>query len=932
MQKHSIMSKTLYVDLLHYNTMDGEKYFNLDSSTVIKHFNSDIFNGLTDAKVKSQIEADGPNVLEQSKKISPFKIFFSQFNSFIIYILIFAVIISILAGAIVDAIVILIILFFNAILGFVQEYRAEKSIDALKKIAALKSKVLRNGKEIIIDAENIVRGDIIILEEGNRVPADARIIDAKLLTVSESSLTGESVPVRKSSNIVPGKDIPLSLQNNMLFSGTTIITGKARAIVTQTGMKSELGQIAKMLSSVDVEKTPLQKKLETLGKWLGVGTIIICIIIFFAEIVKEGLLSVLSNEGIIPFILASKEWFLTAVSLAVAVVPEGLPAIVTITLALGIKKMLSKKALIRKLPSIETLGETTVICTDKTGTITRNQMTVRQLFVNNINFDVSGDGYSFRGNIVNDNKLIPLTEEYKLLFDIACSCNDASYDKDKEEIQGDPTEAALLIATYKAKLNPNKIRTNFTRLDEIPFSSERKMMSVIVLDSDKSLKFSKAHKFIFSKGAPESILDACSFILLDGKKQVLTQQIRNDILHKNEEYGNSALRVLGFAYKEFTDNMHNSSYEKEMVFVGLQGMIDPPHKEVKSAIKECYDAGIRVIMITGDNGLTAKGIAKEVGLIGDVIEGIEFEKLSKNEQLKTLKTVSIFARVKPAHKMLIVELLKEQGEIVAMTGDGVNDAPAIKKANLGIAMGITGTDVSKESSDMILQDDNFATIVNAIKEGRGIYQNIKKFVMYLLAGNLSEVFIIFLAIVFGFPLPMTAIMILWMNLVTDGLPALALSVDPHEKDLMKRKPVKSTDSFVSKKLMIHLVILSLTITFGTLGLFMWGMNYYNGVEAGLYLSKIQTIVFTTVILLEFVILQVVRREYGQKFFSNKYLLYAMGFSILSQLIVIYTPMSFFFGTTMLSLIDWGMILSVCVLLFLVNAIYVGLKPAVFKSD
>jgi len=873
-------------------------YYNQTVKDALASLKSSV-KGLSTEEVKKRLQTYGLNELEEKEKINPIMMFIDQFRNFIIYILLFAVAISVLSGEYVDAIVILVILVFNAVFGFLQEYKAEKAIEALKKLSGLKAKVLRDGEMSVIETKELVPGDILLLDDGSKIPADGRIIEAMGFQISEASLTGESVPVSKHENVING-EVSLAERKNSVFSGTIVTRGQAKVLVTGTGMTTEIGKIAGMLSKVTDDLTPLQKKLEALGKKIGMGTIIICIIVFIVGAAKDNIFSTI-NQGIIPFIFAAKTWFLTAVSLAVAAVPEGLPAIVTIALAIGVKKMLKRNALIRKLPSVETLGEATVICSDKTGTLTANEMTVRVAFTNNKLLEITGEGYSPEG------KISGVSKDDLMIFKIGALCNDAGLKKEKNNVEaiGDPTEAALLVSASKGGLSYGTLAKEYKRIGLEPFDSIRKMMSTVHQDS-------KGKKWVFTKGAPEAVLKRCSKILLKGKEIILTKREQQEILKKNDELASKAFRVLAFAYKAYS----KGDIEKDLIFVGLQGMIDPPHKEVRHAIERCHEAGIRVIMITGDNKHTAEAIAKEIGIEGEALDGADFEKMDEKKQSDAIKKANVFARVEPKHKMRIVELLQKQGEVVAMTGDGVNDAPAIKKADLGISMGITGTDVAKESSDMVLQDDNFTSIVNAIEEGRGIYVNITKFVNYLLSCNLGEVFVIFFAIVFGWPLPMTAVMLLWLNLVTDGLPALALSVDPDPKDLMKQPPKKASEGIMNKKMVFSIVSVSIMITVAVLALFDWAEVYYAG-HAN-FLERVQTIAFTTIVLLEIVRLQVIRSEYKLGLFSNKWLVLAVGSSIFLQLLVIYTPLNVFFGTVPLNVIDWVMIIIACVSIWLVN--------------
>ncbi len=888
------------------------QFYKEPTSKVLEFLKTDVKTGLTDAKVTSRKQIYGENVLEQKKKISPLVIFFNQFRSFIIYILLFAVIVSLLAQEYVDSIVILSILVFNALFGFIQEYRAEKAIEALKKLSALKARVRRNGDVIMIDTKDVVPGDILVLEEGDKIPADARIIESVSLQTLEASLTGESTPVSKISDLLKG-DLTIADRKNMVFAGTAITKGRGVAVVVETAMKTQIGKIAGMINEAPDKMTPLQKKLEAFGKWVGILTLLICAGIFLTGIIKDGIISLLFAGEFIAFIVAAKEWFLTAIALAVAAVPEGLPAIVTISLALGVRRMIQRNALIRKLPSVETLGETTVICSDKTGTLTKNEMTVRKAMYDMQDISVSGEGYATQGSIIMNKKEIP--EHAKMLFKCGVLCNNATLDKGKATITGDPTEAALLVSAEKAGFDHAKMIAEWKRTHEEPFDSNRKMMSTVVVDP-KSKK-----SFVFTKGAPESVLERCDSMLVGGKVRKLTPKQKEAILAKNTEFASKALRVLAFAYKEYRKT---GGIESKLVFIGLQGMIDPPRPEVKESVARCKTAGIRAIMITGDNINTAQAIAHEIGIEGEAINGVDFNKLTPNEQYRLVRKISIFARVEPQHKMRIVELLQRNGEVVAMTGDGVNDAPALKKADMGVAMGIKGTDVSKEASDMVLQDDNFASIVNAVEEGRGIYQNIQKFVNYLLSSNLAEVLIIFFAIVFSMPLPMTAIMLLWLNLVTDGLPALALSVDTHSKNLMNKPPKKQT-KIMDRSMMFNIIYVAVLITIAVLILFYWADAAYADLDEAMHLMKMQTIAFTALIVMEFARLQAIRSEYKIGTFSNKYLILAVAASLGLQLAVIYTPLASFFGTVALNLTDWLYIVGATIAVFILTMIGVKIK-------
>jgi len=901
-----------------------QNYHHLSKEDVLREL------GVTDKGISSdeaarRLHKYGPNILQETKKISPFKIFVSQFNNFIIYILIAAVAVSAFLGEYVDSFVIFLILLGNAVLGFIQEFRAEKSIEALRKLAGLKAKVFRDGSVREVDASELVPGDVIQFEVGEKLSADARVIEAVNLETQEASLTGESSPVKKTADAL-GADIPLADRRNMVFSGTVVTAGRGRAVVCFTGMQTEIGKIATMIQEVEVEATPLQKKLEELGKWLGYATIVICIVVFAGGLLKGG---EITRFKII-------EMFMVGVSLAVAAIPEGLPAVVTIALALGVQRMVKRNALIRRLPSVETLGCATVICSDKTGTITCNVMTVRSLYVNGQTVVVSGAGSETSGSFtVGDTHEAPRTPELELLLKIGALNNDAVVSG--ETFVGDPTEWALVISAAKAGISKEDLQRKYPRIEEIGFDSERKRMTTVHLVDGR--------KVAYMKGAAEVVLGLCTRIAENGKVVPLTDEARKRIVEKNRSFADSALRVLGFAYKEVAERSphgddpanrrlaerspHGEDLESDMIFVGMQAMIDPPREEVKRAIEKCTKAGIKVVMITGDYELTAKAVAREVGLHGDAISGKELEK--KTDLAQVVEDLSIYARVNPEHKIRIVDLLKGKGHVVAMTGDGVNDAPALKKADLGIAMGVVGTDVAREASGMILTDDNFASIVNAIEEGRGIYDNIKKFVGYLLSCNLGEVITIFTAMLIGFVdegknlvLPLTAVQILWMNLVTDGLPALALGLDPIDKKIMERPPRKPGERIVSNNMMLYILFIGAVVSAATLGIFWWGLHHKTVEEA-------RTLAFTTIVVMQLVSVQLVRMKYHVGVFSNRYLIGAVLASFGLQLAVIYTPLSKVFKTVPLNMDEWGAIALICAVTFVAGAAFVKLISRITKQ-
>jgi len=837
-------------------------------------------HGLTQEEAEERIKRYGYNELQEGKKISALTIFLSQFKDFLMLILAIAIIVSLLIGETADAVVIAIILFASGVLGFVQEYKAEKSLELLKKMSSPKVKVIRDGVERIIDTNELVPGDAILLEVGDKIPADCRVIKSYSLAVDESILTGESVPVSKTSEILP-ENLSLGERKNLVFSGTVVTFGRGTCLVYATGMNTEFGKIAKMIQSVKKEMTPLQKNLGGVGKVLGISALIICSLVAALGILR----------GHDPL-----EMFIWGVSLAVAAVPEALPAVATITLALGVQKMVKRNAIIRKLPAVETLGCTTVICSDKTGTLTKNEMTVKKIFFNSQIIEVSGTGYIPKGNFYVEKKEID-RKNLEFIGKISALCNDAELIHEKDySVIGDPTEGALLVLAEKMGMKKSDLEKGFPRKDELTFTSERKMMSVL-------------NDNIYAKGAPEIILENCSYIY-DNVIRNITEIDKKRILKMNETFASEGLRVLALAYKE-----GDTLEEKDLVFVSLVAMLDPPREEAEEAIKLCELSGIKVIMITGDHKLTAKAIANELGIFeeGDIIlTGRELDELSDSEFEKILEDVKVYARVSPEHKMKIVSALKKNGEVVAMTGDGINDAPALKNANIGVAMGITGTDVTKEASDMILTDDNFASIVAAVEEGRGIYDNIKKYLAYLLSCNVGEILVMFIAGLLAMPLPLIAIQILWINLVTDGLPAIALSVDPKEPDIMLRKPRVSSESIFTKRVKFMILWIGILITVGVLPVF----NYYRS-----DLIRAQSVAFVMLTMFEMFNVFNCRSEkyslFKVKILKNKFLIMAVLVSIIMQLCVIYIPfLQTYFHTVSLSLKDWFLILPITSTAFL----------------
>lgn len=849
-------------------------------------YDTDIYKGLSSREVTLKKKYFGENEIKDAKEISPVSIFLSQFKDFITLVLIAATLISFILGEMADAIAIFAIVILNGMLGFVQEYRTEKSLQALKKLASPNAKVIRDGKASVISAKDIVPGDIVILESGNRVPADGKILDAQVLKVDESILTGESVPVEKTADY-HSEDTNIKIhKKNYAFMGTSVISGRGKMIVTSIGMATEMGKIAGMMESIEDDETPLQKRLDVLGKQLVVLCLILCGLVAF--------LGVFRGEDVY-------KMFLIGVSLAVAAIPEGLPAIVTVVLTLGVQRMAKKNVIIRKLPAVETLGCATVICSDKTGTLTENKMSVTRVYANDEIIYVTGSGHKAEGDFISSEgtKMKALPIEVRRMLEIATSCNNAQIKSKKSPglisnvigrkeliFDGDPTEVALLVAGLKGDINKEIVDSNYARLKEIPFDSDRKRMSVVV-------KSRQGELFVFSKGAPDSILPLCNKIDKNGVNHNLTLKDKRRISLVNENMGSKALRVLAFAYKKLNiSELEKENLEKNMTFLGMMGMIDPPRPEAIEAVKKCFSSGIRPVMITGDHKTTAGAIARELGILHGkckVLTGQELDKLSREDFLNIIEEISVFARVTPKHKLRIVKTLKEKGHVVAMTGDGVNDAPAIKEADIGIAMGISGTDVTKEASAMILLDDNFASIVKAIEEGRVIYDNIRKFIRYLLSCNVGEILTMVWASLLGLPVPLLPIQILWVNLVTDGLPAMALGIDPPQENVMLRKPRGQNESIFSRGLGKKIIYRGIYISIATLIVFIITMYYSRG---DLTISRTATL--STLVTAQLMFVFECRSEnesiWNRNPFSNLYLTVSVIFSFCLLLAVIYIPL------------------------------------------
>ncbi|PWI48002.1 calcium-translocating P-type ATPase, PMCA-type [Candidatus Heimdallarchaeota archaeon B3_Heim] len=875
--------------------------------------------GLSSEEAFRRIGKYGLNELKKSDSKSPITLFLEQFADPLVVILLVALVISITIGIFsthedekleyfIDSAAISVIVLFNAFFGFIQEYKAEKSIEALKSMAAPFSTVVRDGKKVRIEATQLVPGDIVFLEEGDKIPADGRLLQSLALRIDESMLTGESFPVAKNVNANVSKDAQIAEMLNSVFSGTNVSRGRGQVIITQTGMKTEFGKIAQGLMEDTKEETPLQQRLGILGKYIGVGSLAICAVIFTIGII-------LGREAL--------EMFIVSVGLAVAAVPEGLPAVVTLSLALGVQKMSKKNAIIRRLPSVETLGSTTVICSDKTGTLTMNKMTVRKILTVDAEFDVT--------------KKLKLNSAVNELLVIGRECNNAQIGEQRtEKAVGDPTELALLRVAKRLNL----AKSSLERVFEIPFDSDSKRMSVVVKDSSEIYS-------VLMKGAPDVLITICTHYLTNGKVKPLEESARVMLEEQEQKIATLGYRMLGMASKQIEKEqaeLHifsedNEEIESGMIYIGAVAIMDPPRRGTKEAIATCKQAGIRPIMITGDHLKTAMAVASEIGLIEETesniaLEGHQLSKMSDSGLSEKVKEVNVFARVSPEHKLRLVTALKGNNQIVAMTGDGVNDAPALKRADIGVAMGISGTDVSKEASDMVLADDDFSTIVSAILEGRTIYDNMRKFILYLLSCNAGEIMVMLLgmiltSILFQEPiLPLLAIQILWVNLVTDGLPALALGLDPPDADVMIRKPRDPDEQILTKKSIYFIIYSGVMIGIGTLILFflyLWP-NLVNGVaptpEEIIYP---RTIGFTMLIIFQMVMALNIRKEehslIGKEFFRNPYLLLAISSSIALHLMILYLhPLQIIFDTTGLGLLDWFVVIFVGSILVLIDEI------------
>lgn len=896
----------------------SKSYYNLESEQALQELHSSR-SGLTSSEVQERLQKYGYNELKAEEKTSVWGLIAEQFKSVLIIILLLAVVLSVVIGVlshepgeslpeeIIDAIVIFAIVIAVVVLGFIEEYRSEKSLAALKKMAALTATVVRENKDTEIPAREIVPGDIVLLNTGDRIPADLRLIEAHNLSTLEASLTGESTPVEKVTSPIQGSEVSVGDRLNMVFSGTVVTIGRGKGIAVGTGMQTEFGKIASMLQNVEEEQTPLQKNLDRVGKWIAYGCLgIVAVIVAMQLIMGTG--------------HSFLEMIIWGISLAVAAVPEALPAVVVISLSIGVQRMVKRHALIRRLAAVETLGSTTVICSDKTGTLTQDQMTVRQIYSDGKLIDITGSGYEPRGEFRYEGKPLDVSQNQPVqtLMKAGLLCNDTLLisKEGSWNIKGDPTEGGLVVLSAKAGLNKEEIDDRFPRIDEIPFSSERKKMTTIHQTPEG--------KVAYSKGAPEVVLDSCSHILVGDSEIPLSEIERGKVLGTATHMAASALRVLGLGYKRLRNELINKEdAEKNMVFAGLAGMIDPPREEAKGSIQLCHQAGIKTVMITGDHKITATAVAKELGILenGEVVTGSELDKITDQEFEDRVEKIDVYARVSPSHKLRVVEAFSKKQHVVAMTGDGVNDAPALKKADIGVAMGIAGTDVSKEAAAMVLTNDNFASIVAAVEEGRVIFNNIKKYLMYLLSSNIGELLLMVGAILFGqligLPsgaIPLIAVQILLVNLITDGLPALALAVDPADPDIMQQKPRPRGQGIFTKSVVILMFLGGVWSAVVNLGIFRWALG------DGKPMMEAQSLCFLTLIVIQFFKAYNFRSDRKSVFeigmFRNKWL----NLSILSQVVLLWLIVEVpifngLFNTYPLTLMEWLIVIVAAATIF-----------------
>jgi P-type Ca2+ transporter type 2C len=930
------------------NDHTGPAWHTFSIGETVERLETSPTGGLTEAVAAARLAAGGPNELREAPRPGFWSHLWDQFKDFLVMMLLVASIVSLLLGDYAEAAAIMAIVILNAVLGVVQESRAEEALAALRKMTAPEAQVIRDGHQHTVPARDLAPGDLVLLETGNYVPADLRLTEAVNLQVEEASLTGESAPVHKQANVELDPGSPLGDRKNTAYMGTIVTYGRGRGVVVNTGMNTEIGLIARLLQSFEIEPTPLQRKLAQLGRTLGMAALGVCGIVFAVGVLRF----MLNPTPGVTLLEAILNLFIVAVSLAIAAVPEGLPAVVTICLALGMQRMIQRHALLRRLPAVEALGAATAICSDKTGTLTQNAMTVVQVWADETLFSVTGEGYAPQGEFFDDEDQ-PVEPAALpgagLLLRAGLLCNDARLEAGAAEdatgadgrrpwrMIGDPTEGALVVAAAKAGYWRDEVERDLPRVAEIPFDSDRKRMTTIHRVANLQQRVAQLaapdnalspnafpHKYGYLaliKGAPDVVLDLCNREYNDGQVAPLSADERRLIDEVNGGLASNALRVLAVAMKVLPelpaeDALTPANVERDLIFVGLLGMIDPARPEVKPAIATARRAGIKTVMITGDYPNTAVAIAREIGLLrpaGKVLSGRELDALDDADFSACVEDVDVYARVSPQHKVRIVEALRDRGHIVAMTGDGVNDAPALKRADIGVAMGITGTDVSKETAAMVLTDDNYASIVSAVEEGRTIYANIRKFVYYLLSCNVGEILVIFVATLLGWPLPLTAIQLLVLNLLTDGAPALALGLERAEPDVMARPPRRPNEPVINREMTWGIAIQAVTIAVAVLGAFQLGLAWFPGNAA-----HARTMAFATLSISELLRAHTARSEHFNLwqigFWGNKYLHLAVAASLIIQLAIIYLPaLDPIFGTTFLTVNDW---LAILPLIFL----------------
>jgi len=856
----------------------SKEIYTIDTVGSLGELNVDLENGLTQTEAEDRLKQYGPNRLKSAKRRSLLLRILDQFKDFLVLILIAAAIISVVVGdGLKDAIIIIAILVVNMIIGITQENKADNALKELKNMACPKAKVRRDGQVVKIDSYDVVIGDIVILDAGDYIPADVRLLECMNLRIDESSLTGESVPVKKDADVVLEKDTSLGDRVNLVYSGCVVTYGRGVGVVYATGMDTEMGKIAKILSETDEAKTPLQEKLNAMAKSLGILCIATCAFVFLIALVYN-FLGFGDYRDLIEMLMVS-------VSLAVAAVPEGIAIVATVILAIGIQKMVKSHVIVKRLRAVETLGSTTVICSDKTGTLTQNKMTVVKVSDPENTFEVTGVGYKSKGHVVSNGMV---SRNITLMSEIGILCNDAVYDEKNSTIIGDPTEGAMLV--FGAKLGHYKEAMNSVnkRIQEIPFDSDRKMMSTYNIHGDNVI--------MNTKGAPDAIINRSSSVFLDGEIVPMSESIKQRLIMQNEEYAAQALRVLAFAYKRYDNAGKIDNVEDDLTYVGMMCIIDPPREEVKNSVAQCHTAGINVKMITGDHKITATAIARTLGIIDDdseVLDGNDLNSLTDEQLVDKVKTVNVFARVSPEHKVRIVTAIKACNNIVAMTGDGINDAPSLKKADIGIAMGITGTDVTKEAADMILTDDNFVSIVSAVEQGRTIYGNIRKVTGYLLGCNVGEILVVLFAIVFGLPVPLVATQLLFVNLLTDALPAFALGMEGKEPGVMNRKPRNPKEAIINRRMMNSVIVRAIFICFGSFGAFLYGLYGAvapDGVDQHLLAMSM---CFFTLVASELLVVYPSKSDtfagLGRRMFGNRFLNLATLAALVVLVIVMYVP-------------------------------------------